>query len=50
MASLVQPGKYDVINTSDTTGNGIYAIKLFSNAYMLQKIQQLMDKLFLRLN
>ena len=36
MASLVQPGKYGVINTSDTTTNGFYAIQFVSEAYTLQ--------------
>ena len=36
MASLVQPGKYDVINTADTTTNGFYAIKFISEVYTLQ--------------
>ena len=36
MASLVQSGKYDSINTSDTTTNGFYVIKFISEAYTLQ--------------
>ena len=36
MASLVQPGKYGVINTSDTTTNAFYAIQFVSEAYTLQ--------------
>ena len=36
MASLVQSDKYVAINTSETTTNGYYAIKLISQAYMLQ--------------
>ena len=36
MASLVQSDKYVAINTSETTTNGYYAIKLISEAYMLQ--------------
>ena len=47
LASLVQLGMYGAINTDDTTKNGFYVIKLISYVYTLQKIQQLMDKLFL---
>ena len=36
MASLVQPGKYGVINTSYTTKNGFDVIKFISEAYTLQ--------------
>ena len=36
MASLVQPGKYGVINTSDTTTNAFYAIQFISETYTLQ--------------
>ena len=36
MNSLVQPGKYGVINTSDITTNGCYVIQFISEAYMLQ--------------
>ena len=36
MASLVQLGKYAVINTSDTTKNGFYVIRFISDAYTLQ--------------
>ena len=36
MASLVQSDKYVAIDTSDTTTNGYYAIRLISEAYMLQ--------------
>ena len=36
MASLVQPGKYDVINTADKTTNGFYVIQFISEAYTLQ--------------
>ena len=36
MASLFQSGKHGVINTSDTTTNGLYVIKLISEAYTLQ--------------
>ena len=50
MASLVQPGIYGAINSSENTSNGLYVIKLISEAYTLQKIQQLKDKLFLLVN
>ena len=50
MASLVQSGMYGAINTDDTTTNGFYVIQFISEAYTLQKIQQLMDKLFLMVN
>ena len=36
MASLVQSGKYCVINTSDTTNNRYYVIKFIPEAYTLQ--------------
>ena len=36
MASLVQPGKYCVINTANTTANGFYVIQFISEAYTLQ--------------
>ena len=36
MASLVQSGKYVVINTTDTATNGFYVIKFKSEAYKLQ--------------
>ena len=35
-ASLVKSGKYVAINTSDTTTNVFYVIKLISEAYTLQ--------------
>ena len=35
-ASLVQSGKYGVINTVDTTTNRFYVIKFLSEAYTLQ--------------
>ena len=50
IASLVQSGMYSAINTDDTTANRLYVIQFISEAYMLQKIQQLMDKLFLLVN
>ena len=37
MASLVQSGIYDDINTADNTSNGFYVVKFISEAYMLQK-------------
>ena len=36
MASLVQSGKYGVINTDYTTANGFYFIQLIPEAYTLQ--------------
>ena len=36
MASLVQQGKYGVINTADTTTNWFYVNKFLSEAYTLQ--------------
>ena len=36
MASLVQSGKYGVINTSYTTTNWFYVIQLISESYTLQ--------------
>ena len=36
MVSLVQPGKYVVINTDDTTISGFYVIKFISEAYTIQ--------------
>ena len=36
MASLVQSGKYGVLNTSDTIINVFYVIKFISEAYTLQ--------------
>ena len=50
MASLVQPGMYGVIKTYDTTTHGFHVIKFILEAYMLQKIQQLIVKLFLLAN
>ena len=38
MASLVQSSMYGVSNKHDTTTNGLYVIKLLSEAYMLQII------------
>ena len=35
MDSLVQSGKYGVINTADTTTNRLYVIKFISEAYTL---------------
>ena len=37
MASLVQSGKYDAMNTTDQTKMGYYVIKFVSEAYTLQK-------------
>ena len=36
MASLVQSGKYGVINTADTITNGFYVTKFILEAYTLQ--------------
>ena len=36
MTSLVQPGKYGAINTTDTSKNGYYVIKFTLEAYTLQ--------------
>ena len=36
MASLLEPGKYGYINTTDTTTNGFYVIMFTSEAYKLQ--------------
>ena len=36
VASLVQSGKYSIINTADTTTNGFYVIQFISEAYTLQ--------------
>ena len=36
MASLVQSGKYGVINTADTITNGFYVIKIILEAYTLK--------------
>ena len=36
MVILAQTGKYDAINTTDTTIMGYYCIKFFSEAYTLQ--------------
>ena len=36
MASLVQSGMYDAINTYDTTTKVLYGIKFMSEAYTLQ--------------
>ena len=36
MASLVQPGIYGAIKTSDNTSNGFYVIQFISEAYTLQ--------------
>ena len=49
MASLVQPGKYSVINTADIKKDFI----LFNSSQRNTRfkiIQQFMDKLFLRVN
>ena len=50
MVSLFQSGNYGAINTADTTTNGFCVIMFISEAYTLQKIQQLTDKLFLRVD
>ena len=50
MASLFQSGMYGDIGTADNTENGFYVIQFISEAYKLQKIQQLTDKLFLLVN
>ena len=36
MASLVQYGRYGVVNTADTTTNGFYGILFVSDAYTLK--------------
>ena len=36
MASLVQSDMYGAINTDNTTTNGLYVIKLLSDAYTVQ--------------
>ena len=41
MASLVQSGKYSVVNTYATTTNGFYVIKFISEAYRLQSNTQI---------
>ena len=38
MVLLVQSGKYVAINTSYTTENGLYVIKLIAEAYTIQNI------------
>ena len=38
MVLLVQSGKYGAINTSYTTTNGLYVIKLIAEAYTIQNI------------
>ena len=50
VASIVQSGMYGSINTDYTTTNGFDVIQFISEAYTLQKIQQLMEKLFLLVN
>ena len=35
MASLVQSGMYDAINTVENTSNGLYVIQFISEAYTL---------------
>ena len=37
MASLIQPGKYGAVNTTDTSKMGYYVIKFVSEAYTLQE-------------
>ena len=37
MASLVESGKYGVINTTDTSTNGFYVIMFTSGTYKLQE-------------
>ena len=41
MASLVQSGKYGVINTSDTSTNEFYVIQFISESYRLQNKTQI---------
>ena len=41
MASLVQSGKYVVIDTADTTKNVFYVIQFTSEAYTLQNNAQI---------
>ena len=50
MASLLQSGMYYTINIDDTTTNGFYVFQFISEAYMLQKIQKLMNTLSLLVN
>ena len=45
MASLVEPGKYGVINTTGTTKNGFYVVMLTSEAYTLQDNRTLDGKI-----
>ena len=37
MASLVESGKYEAINTTDTSTNGFYVIMFKTGAYTLQE-------------
>ena len=37
MDSLVEPGKYGAINTTETSTNGFYVIMFTSGAYTLQE-------------
>ena len=46
MASLVQSGMYDAINTDDTKINGFYVIQFISEAYTLQNNTQI-DRKFI---
>ena len=41
MDSLVQPGKYGVINTDDTTTNKFHVIQFISEAYTLDNNAQI---------
>ena len=41
MASLVQSGKYGVINIEETKKHGFYLIQIISEAYRLQNITQI---------
>ena len=50
MASLVQSGKYGVINTDDTTTNGFYVIQFISEAYTLQNNTQIDGEVILLVN
>ena len=45
MASLVQPGIYGAIKTSDNTSNGFYVIQFISEAHMLQSNTTIYEKL-----
>ena len=47
MASLVQYGRYGVVNTADTTTNGFYGIVFVSDAYTLKNNTTIDGKIFL---